>query len=80
MKASSPTAGHRVQAGVDQFDAPVGREAVDDLARAVPQVDAPIAVMEEVVAEVFLDDRALVSARHDEVPEAAVRVDAHDVP
>ena len=36
--------------------------------------------MEEVVGEVFLDDVALIATAHDEIVDAVVGVELHDVP
>ncbi len=46
----------------------------------VQDVDGDIGGMEIVVGEIFLDEIALVSEAHDEVVDAVVGIDLHDVP
>ena len=72
--------GHAVLPGVDQGHAPRLCLVVDDLGRALAQIEGHVGAMEVVVGEVFLDDIALVAAADDKVVDAMGRIDLHDVP
>ena len=78
--APDASAGHGVQSGVDHGDAPVFAVVVENFDAVVREVDGHIAVVAEIVGEVFLDDVLFVSAADDEIFDSVVLVRFHDVP
>jgi hypothetical protein len=69
-----------VLTGVDQRDPPRFRLCVVDLGGVASEVEGHVAGVQEVVREELLDDVALVPEAHDEVGDAVLGVDLHDVP
>ena len=82
LDALHPAAGHRVQAGFHQRDAPIfaGRAVVYFHPVGGVQLDGEVAVVEAVVEEKALDEPALVAQAEDEIPVSAGGVAFHDVP
>ena len=78
--ALEAAAGHGGSAGIDQRDAPGLGDVAVHLHLVVHDVDGDIGGVEIVVGEIFLDEIALVAQAHDEVVDAVVGVDLHDVP
>src|SRR5215467_991225 len=77
-----PAAGHGSLAGVDQGYAPIlfiMLVMVFDL-RPRPQAQGDVAGVPMVIAEVILDDFALVPQAQNEILMAIVRIDLHYVP
>ena len=75
-----PAAGHGLEPGVGEGDAPrLGGDAVD-LDGVGREVDRQVVGAVEELEEVFLDEVALVAAADHEVVQAMRRIDLHDVP
>src|SRR3546814_107593 len=74
------SAGHGVVAGVEHRDLPLLDAAAHAGHLAGRQIDPEVAVQACVVEKIELDDLRLVAGEHDELVEAVVGVDLHDVP
>ena len=77
-----PSAGHGTQAGIYHRHLPWLRGVVVDghFVFAAGEVVCNVRGVEEVVGEVFLNDVLLVTGTYDELVEAVVAVELHDVP
>ena len=80
LHALDASAGHGVEAGVDDGHAPRLVHVVMDLHLVVAEVEGDVRIMQEVVREILLDDVLLVAGQNDEIVVAVARVVLHDVP
>ena len=78
--APETAAGHRMHAGIDHGHAPVRPFAAVIIDAVGAEVDGNVAVVENKVYEIFLDHIALVAGADDEIIEAVMGIDIHDVP
>lgn len=75
------TAGHRFQTGIHQGDLPgFSLLVMDDLLTVVGKVKGDITMMQKIMGEIFLDHITLIPQADDELIDAIVRIDLHDVP
>ena len=80
LYALDASAGHGVEAGVDDGHAPRLVHVVVDLHLVVAEVEGYVRIMQEVVREILLDNVLLVAGQDDEIVVAVARVVLHDVP
>ena len=78
--ALQAAAGHGLGAGVDQGYLPWFGVLLVDLHGVVAHVEGDIGHVQEIVGKVLLDYIALVAQADDELIDAIVRIDFHDVP
>ena len=75
-----PPARHRLFARLHDSNGPAFDAVLQHFQPVVLQVEAAVAVTQEIIREVFLDDVALVPAAHNKLINAVGGVNLHDVP